>query len=200
MTVPLIGSRRSFRAFTVLAISVCCFFALQGLHKPIQDIGQYTASVHKVSYENAAEPLHGTAHQLDKRAEVFFGDAARNVSSFGGEQPSTHKGLVKRTNVWSLDYDTAVCKGKRLRDRIDTSSGNGRIWQYSDLHDNGWTVTKPGENGRVAAELPATLRKAMTTYGLSTSPDQNQQRFVHLDHPFKDDKGQTVVSRFVKSL
>ena len=193
----LLGSRRSFRAFVVLAISVICFFAFQQLYEPTHGITHHHASVHKASYKNVAATLPVIAHQLSKRVAVSFGDAARNISCSQDEKPATHPDLVKRANVWSLDYDTAVCKGKKLRDRIDTSSGNGRIWQYSDLDRNGWTVSQPGENGREAAEYPDALKQAMTAYGVSTSLDQNQQRFANLDHPFVNDAGQEVVGSVV---
>lgn len=191
-------SQRGLRAFLIPAISAACFFAFLPLYPLAQDIGRRHASAQKAGCMNISSPsltAHPTAY---KKVAIPFGDAACNVSRLQDEQPAAHLDLVKRANVWTLSYDTAVCKGKRLREQIDTSNGNGRIWQYSDLDRNGWTVTRPGENGREAAKYPDALEKAMTAYGISTSLDQNPQIYANLDHPFVNDAGETVVGKMVK--
>ena len=187
------GSHSGFRPFLALGISILCFFTFQHYHGILHGLDLSHISLQDTNRINVATPARNIADPLVKRVAVPFGDAtACNFSSPPNPETTTHPNypdLVKRTG-WTLTYSDAKCKGERLRDRIDSASASGRVWPYSAMTTNGWTVTEPG-----LQELPAALISAMESHGLGTTGTENRQRNANLDHPFINDAGETVVSK-----
>ena len=187
------GSHFGFRPFVALGISILCFFAFQHYYGILHGLDLSHTSPQDASPINIATPARIVADPLVKRVAIPFGDAtACNVSSPPDPEPTAHPDdgdLAKRSD-WTLTYSNAKCKGERLRHMINSASASGRVWPYSAMTRNGWTVTETD-----LEELPAPMISAMKSHGLGTTDTENRQRNADLTHPFINDAGETVVSQ-----